>query len=74
MNTEKTALGIDIGGTKIYAGLVNKNGEILTPPAKYATPHSVDEIKKTLSDVIKNHGKTASIVAIATAGAVNKFA
>jgi|GluameStandDraft_1065615.scaffolds.fasta_scaffold00889_15 glucokinase len=71
MNTEKTALGIDIGGTKIYAGLVNKNGEILTPPAKYATPHSVDEIKKTLSDVIKNHGKTASIVAIATAGAVN---
>ncbi len=24
MNTEKTALGIDIGGTKIYAGLVNK--------------------------------------------------
>ncbi len=27
MNTEKTALGIDIGGTKIYAGLVNKNGD-----------------------------------------------
>lgn len=71
MNTEKTALGIDIGGTKIYAAIVNQNGEILTPPVKYATPKTVEGIKETLSQIIENHGKTASIVALATAGAVN---
>ncbi len=71
MNIGKTALGIDIGGTKIYAASVNENGEILTPPIKYATPKSVEEIKKTLSGIIENQGKGASIVALATAGAVN---
>lgn len=71
MNTEKTALGIDIGGTKIYAAIVNQNGEILTPPVKYATPKTVEGIKETLSQIIENQGKTASIVALATAGAVN---
>ncbi len=71
MNTEKTALGIDIGGTKIYAAIVNKSGEILTPPIKYATPKSVEGIKETLSQIIENQGKTAFVTAIATAGAVN---
>ncbi len=71
MNTEKLALGIDIGGTKIYAATVNKDGKILTPPAKYPTPKTTEEIKKTLTDIIENHGESASIVAIATAGAVN---
>lgn len=71
MNTEKTALGIDIGGTKIYAAIVNKSGEILTPPIKYATPKSVEGIKETLSQIIENQGKTAFVAAIATAGAVN---
>jgi len=71
MDTEKTALGIDIGGTKIYAAIVNQKGEILTPPTKYATPKSVNDIKETLSKIIEDHGKTASIVALATAGAVN---
>ncbi len=71
MNTEKTALGIDIGGTKIYAAIVNQNGEILTLPVKYATPKSVEGIKETLSQIIENQGKTSSIVALATAGAVN---
>ncbi len=71
MNAGKTALGIDIGGTKIYAAIVNENGEILTPPAKYNTPKTVEDIKETLSKIIAERSNTASIVALATAGAVN---
>ena len=71
MNTGKKALGIDIGGTKIYAAIVDENGKILTVPEKYATPKTVDGIKETLSNIIKKQAKDASIVAIATAGAVN---
>lgn len=71
MNAGKTALGIDIGGTKIYAAIVNKNGEILTPPAKYNTPKTVEDIKETLSKIIAERSNSASVVALATAGAVN---
>ena len=71
MNAGKTTLGIDIGGTKIYAAIVNENGEILTPPAKYNTPKTVEDIKETLSKIIAERSNTASIVALATAGAVN---
>lgn len=71
MNIEDKALGIDIGGTKIYAAIVNKNGEILDTPEKFATPKTVDGIKETLSNIIEKYSKSASIAAIATAGAVN---
>ncbi len=71
MNAGKTALGIDIGGTKIYAAIVNENGEILTPPAKYNTPKTVEDIKETLSKIIAERSNSASVVALATAGAVN---
>lgn len=71
MNTGVKALGIDIGGTKIYAAPVDKNGKILTPPKKFATPKTVEEIKETLAKIIEEESKGASIVALATAGAVN---
>lgn len=70
MNTEKTALGIDIGGTKIYAALVDENGKMLSEPEKYATPKTIEGIKEKLSDIIKT-AKGSSIVALSTAGAVN---
>ena len=71
INTEKKALGIDIGGTKIYAAIVDKEGKILTVPEKYATPKTVEGIKETLSYIIEKYSKDASVAAIATAGAVN---
>lgn len=71
INTEKKALGIDIGGTKIYAAIVDKEGKILTVPEKYATPKTVEGIKETLSNIIEKYSKDASVAAIATAGAVN---
>lgn len=71
MTSGKTALGIDIGGTKIYAATVDENGKILDIPEKFATPKTLDGIKETLSNIIKKQAKDASIVAIATAGAVN---
>ncbi len=71
MNTGYKALGIDIGGTKIYAAPVDENGKILAVPQKFATPKTLDGIKETLANIIENVAKDASIVAIATAGAVN---
>ncbi len=71
MNIEDKALGIDIGGTKIYAAIVNKHGEILDMPEKFSTPKTVEGIKETLSNIIEKYSKSASIVALATAGAVN---
>lgn len=71
MKSGKTALGIDIGGTKIYAAPVNENGEILSLPEKFTTPKSLEGIKETLASIIEKHSKTAQIVALATAGAVN---
>lgn len=71
MNTDFKALGIDIGGTKIFAAPVNKNGEILAEPKKYATPKTAEEIKKALSEIIEENRKDAQVVAFATAGAVN---
>ena len=71
MNKGKQALGIDIGGTKIYAAIVDENGKILTEPEKFATPKTVEGIKETLSNIIEKYAKSVSVAAIATAGAVN---
>jgi len=64
------ALGIDIGGTKIYAALVNQAGEIISEIYKTSTPKTLLEIEEKLKEVIASF-KDFEIVAIATAGAVN---
>ncbi len=66
-----TALGIDIGGTKIYAAIVDEGGKIITVPEKFSTPKTLEEIKDTLKNIIEKYSKDASVAAIATAGAVN---
>lgn len=71
MSKGKQALGIDIGGTKIYAAAVDESGKILTAPEKFATPKTLEGIKETLSNIIKKYSKDVSVAAIATAGAVN---
>ena len=64
MNTrdtgKKTALGIDIGGTKIYAAIVDENGKILEEPQKFATPKTLDGIKETLANIIENDANCAA--------------
>ena len=65
------ALGIDIGGTKIYAGVVNELGEIISDIKKYATPKSKTEIEAVLKEMISTFENEIDVVGISTAGAIN---
>ena len=65
------ALGIDIGGTKIYAAVVNENGEIVSDIEKHATPKTRKEIETVLKSIITKFEKEIDVVGISTAGAVS---
>lgn len=67
----KNALGIDIGGTKIYYALVNKKGEIQGEIYKEMTPKTKDDIENKLKEIILKYENEVERVGIATAGAVN---
>lgn len=68
----RKALSIDIGGTKIYNALVDENGQIISEVEKHSTPDTVDEIKSLLKNIISQYENDVDVIAIATAGAVNK--
>lgn len=65
------ALGIDIGGTKIYAAVVNEKGVIISDIEKYSTPKSRQEIEFTLKKVINKYETDIDVIGISTAGAIN---
>ena len=66
-----TALGIDIGGTKIFHALVNNKGEIVSEIKKEATPKTANEIEKKLKEIIALYEDKIELAGIATAGAVS---
>ena len=65
------ALGIDVGGTKIYSAIIDENGQIVSDIEKNPTPKSFDEIKQLFKSIIKKHEDDVDIVAFSTCGAVN---
>ena len=65
------ALGIDVGGTKIYSAVIDENGKIISDIEKNPTPKTFDEIKSLFESIIKKHEKDVDIVAFSTCGAVN---
>lgn len=65
------ALGIDIGGTKIYAAVTDSNGIIISEIKKYSTPKTKSEIENTLKAIISEFEYKVDIIGISTAGAVN---
>lgn len=65
------ALGIDIGGTKIYAAVVNENGELLSEVKKHATPKTRQEIESVLKSIITEFEENVDVIGISTAGAVS---
>ena len=67
----KQALGIDVGGTKICASVINEKGEIITEIEKYETPKSLNGIKDIFKNIISKYENDVTSVAFATAGAVN---
>lgn len=61
MNNKKYALGIDIGGTNIAYGLVNKEGDVIyevsVPTKSFETPQNFIDylfLEKSIQDNIKN--------------------
>ena len=65
------ALAIDIGGTKIYNAIIDKNGNIISEIEKAHTPKTFVEIKETLANIVKRHENEVDLVAFCTCGAVN---
>ena len=51
----KQALGIDVGGTKICASVINEKGEIITEVEKYETPKSLNGIKDIFKNIISKY-------------------
>jgi glucokinase len=48
---DRNALGIDIGGTRVKAGVVDRNGRILRQAAT-DTPINPEEFKRTLAGMV----------------------
>ena len=67
----RTALVIDIGGTKIYNTIINENGEIIADIEKRPTPKTFDEIRAAFEEIIKKHEENVDIIGVSTCGSVN---
>ena len=65
------ALGIDVGGTKIYSAVIDENGQIISDIEKHQTPKTFEDIKATFIQIIKKHEKDVDVIAFSTCGAVN---
>ena len=48
----RKALGIDVGGTKVYNAIINENGEIVSEIEKHHTPKTFAEIKKLFEEIM----------------------
>lgn len=68
----RKALGIDVGGTKIYNAIINEKGEILSEIEKRPTPKSFAEIQAVFKEIIEKHESEVDVIAFSTCGAVNK--
>lgn len=68
----RKALGIDVGGTKIYNAIINEKGEILSEIEKRPTPKSFAEIQAVFKEIIERHENEVDVIAFSTCGAVNK--
>ena len=67
----KKMLGVDIGGTKISYALIDEEGNIINEVQKSETPKTKNEIEELLKEIILKFENEVSLVALATAGAVN---
>lgn len=65
------ALGIDVGGTKIYSALIDESGQIVSDVEKNPTPKTFDEIELLFEAIINKHEKDVDVIAFSTCGAVD---
>ncbi len=72
--TEKPVIGVDLGGTKVLAGVVAANGKVLGVAKRATKPEAgvngvVDRIAKTVNDAAKDAGVPLDEVAAVCSGA-----
>lgn len=67
----KTALAIDIGGTKISYSIIDENAKFLCEIKKTSTPNNLNELLNLLKKIISENENKVDVIAIATAGAVS---
>lgn len=67
----KKALAIDVGGTKIFSAIIDKNGQIISEIEKHSTPKTFEEIENTFRKIIEKEENNVDIIAFSTCGAVN---
>ncbi len=68
----KKALALDVGGTKIYYTIVDENGNICAEVEKHSTPKDLDKFIELFKNIFQKYENQVDVIAIATAGAVNK--
>jgi glucokinase len=67
----KKALGIDVGGTKIYSAVIDETGKIVSEIEKNPTPKTFEQIQETFKSIIQKHEDEVDVIAFSTCGAVN---
>ncbi|MCU1588615.1 MAG: glucokinase [Frankiales bacterium] len=68
------AIGIDVGGTKVAAGVVDENGAILARTRRATPSASAAEVERTIADVVAElrAGHDVGAVGIGAAGYLDK--
>ena len=79
MDEEKSlfTVGVDIGGTKIDAALVDASGNIISTYYRFLDPlrdvdRTIDSVIDSITICLKESGKTASAIGIGVAGQIDK--
>ncbi|RBQ20247.1 ROK family protein [Spongiactinospora rosea] len=67
-------IGVDIGGTKVAAGLVDEHGEIVAQTLRSTPADDPDQVAQTIAEVIKElaHGHEVEAVGLGAAGFVDE--
>ena len=58
------AIGVDIGGTKVAAGVVDDGGKVIDTERRPTPGHDVAETERVIADVVGELGKRHEIVAV----------
>lgn len=63
------AIGVDIGGTKIAAAVVDEDGTILAQHRRETDPHEAGAIEKTVADLVRDLAAEHQVSAVGVAAA-----
>ena len=58
------AIGVDVGGTKVAAGVVDEKGAILAQRRRPTPSHSPDDVEHTIADVVAELRLEHDVVAV----------